>query len=79
MESMGSAEGSSDLSQTCLLDGVSWEALYRTEGQRETHEAVRDALLREDGLYSESGDEKSEGHGEGSVVGVRFGSVKSVV
>jgi hypothetical protein len=51
---------------------------YRTEGQCETHEAVRDVLLSEDGLYSESGDEKGEGHGEGSVVGVRVGCVMSV-
>ena len=28
MESMGSAEVGSDLSQTCLLDGVSWEIPY---------------------------------------------------
>jgi hypothetical protein len=53
---------------------------YRTEGQCETHEAVRDVLLSEDGLDSESGDEKGEGegHGEGSVVGVRVGCVMSV-
>jgi hypothetical protein len=28
MESMSSAEGGSDLSQTCLLEVVSWEVLY---------------------------------------------------
>jgi hypothetical protein len=51
---------------------------YRTEGQWETYEAVRDVLLSEDGLDSESGDEKGEGHGEGPVVGVRVGCVMSV-
>jgi hypothetical protein len=51
---------------------------YCTEGQDETHEAVRYVLLGEDGLDSESGDEKGEGHCEGLVVGVRFGSVMSV-
>ena len=52
---------------------------YCTEGQDETHEAVRDVLLREDRLDSESGDEKGEGHCEASVVGVRFGIVMNVV
>jgi hypothetical protein len=37
-------------------------------------------LLREDCLDNESGDEKGEreSHGEGSIVGVRFGVVMSV-
>jgi hypothetical protein len=53
--------------------------LRSTEGQKHgTHEAVRNVLLRQDCLDSESGDEKSEGHCDGKVVGVRFGSEKSV-
>jgi len=51
---------------------------YSTEGQKKTHEAVRDVLLRQDCLDSESGDEKGEGHCDGSVAGVWFGTVMSV-
>lgn len=50
------------------------------ERWKETYEAVRDVLLGEDGLDSESGDESSdkEGHCDGSAVGGRFGVVMSV-